>query len=172
MAGSRTVTAQTLAQAGAGVSAPMYFLKINWLTATTRICSYGPQNWNGEVWDGGGFTVRQFGQDSKPQGISLVDNTGAYRTLVLSDGIRDRLVQLWKGYLGALAASDPILLFKGYADGCEVNNGVVSFNLDWQNSTRQFSPRQRIGPSIGVNFCATPNTTLRWGGAVIKIEAR
>lgn len=172
MAGSRSVTSATLAQAGAGVSAPAWFLQIDWAASTTRLCSYGAQTWNGQAWAGGGFTVREFGQDSKPAGVMLVDPSVAYRTLALSDGIRDRLVQLWKGYIGTLADPDPVLLFRGYADGCEIGAGSVSFNLDWQSSARQFSPRQRIGPGIGVNFTATPNTTLRWAGAIVKIEAR
>lgn len=172
MPGSRPVSSPTLAAAGAGASRPSWFLQIDWPDFSTRLCTQGEQTWNGYTWAGGGFEISGFTQDGKPSGIVLIDPVAAYRTLVLTYGIRDKFIQLWKGYLGALANNDPVLIFPGYADGYDIGSGRVSFGLDWQSSGRQFSPREWIGPPIGVNFTATPGTTVKWGDTVIKIEAR
>jgi len=172
MAGSRPVTAPTLAAAGARVSRPAWFLQIDWSNFSTRLCTGGEQTWNDFVWAGGGFEISGFTQDGKPNGITLIDPSHDYRTLVLTDGIRDRFIQLWKGYVDELADDDPALIFQGYADGFDIAKGRVSFALDWQASSRAFSPREMIGPAIGVNWCAVPGTSFTWGGSTYKLEAR
>ena len=85
MAGSRPVTSPTLAASGAGHSAPMWFLKIDWAELSSRICSYDTITWDGFDWAGGGFTISGFERDGKPKGIELVDPVNGYRTLISNE---------------------------------------------------------------------------------------
>ena len=79
---------------------------------------------------------------------------------------------LWKAYIGALATSDPVMIFQGFANGYSCSRGRVSFGLDWGTNYRQMSPRERIGPTIGVNFTAAPDTVFLWGNVRITIPGR
>ena len=36
----------------------------------------------------------------------------------------------------------------------------------------QFTPRERIGPRIGVNFVGTPDTRITWANQINTLQAR
>lgn len=167
----RTVTPSTATQAGANVSQPCYLLQIDWLGITTRMCSHSTITWNGQTWISAGFIVA-FDQNARPTSITLADPDAAYRTLVLAGGISDRRVQLWKAYIGALATSDPVGLFDGFGDGADMFGGRVTFALDYSQTARQFTPRERIGPAIGVNFIGAPDTKINWANQVLVLATR
>lgn len=171
MAGSRPVSSATLTKAGAPQAEPLYLLEIDW-SPIVYLCSHSTQSWGGQTWTGAGFAISSFDAAGKPTRLTLADPDNAYRTMVLGARITDKRIVLWHGYLGALATADPVCLFDGYADGCEFANGRAMIDLDWQTSNRQFSPRDRIGPLIGVNFVATPGEKINWNGQVLVIEAR
>lgn len=166
----RTVTDATLGKATAGVSQPAFLLQIDWIGLTTRMCSHSTVAWNGQTWVGSGLIV-SFDQTGKPTGVTIADPDAAYRTLALGSGLSDRRVQLWKGYIGALATSDPVGLFDGFADGFDAASGRVTFALDYAMTGRQFTPRERIGPGIGVNWGAAPNTKVYWANQIITLTA-
>lgn len=169
---TRSVTAALLTAAGAGATQPVYFVEIAWPTFSTRLCSYSTQTWNGNVWSGGGFELGDFDDSGRPARLTLADPDVSYRTLVLTDGIRDRQITVWKSDVSAIDVADPVLLFRGYADKADMASGRVIVGLDRNTSSRQFAPRERIGPAIGVNFVAPPGYVLRWGAQQIVFEAR
>lgn len=168
----RALSTATAAEVAAGVNRPAYFVEIQFATQAVRLCTYGTLDWNGVTWTGGGIDLGDFDTDGRPQRIVLIDPTAAYRTLVLTDGIRDRKVQVWKGYVGALAPGDPVALFVGYGDQTQIANGKVTLTVDWNASARQFSPREVIGPGIGCNFLAPPGYTLTWGNQTLVMQGR
>jgi hypothetical protein len=171
MAGSRPVTGPTLAQAGAGAAKVGWLLEIDWSTPV-YLSSYGDVSWSGQQWKGAGLKVGDFADSGKPNDVTISDPIAELRTIVLTDGLRDKNVMLWKVYPDAVGADDPLLLFDGFADGVEISGGKVSFGLDWASTSRMFTPRERIGPSIGVHFVAIPGTKISWYGQVLVIEKR
>ncbi len=169
---TRDVSSPTQTAAGAKHSRPGFFLQIDWSGFSSRLCSFDAKPWNDFEWVGSAFQVSSFEKDGKPEKITILDPDGSFRTLALADKIRDRTVQLWMGYMDALADDDPVLIFKGAADGFDWANGRMSFGLDWHRSAKQFTPRDSITPAIGVNWTAIPGTTVTWGDRVFKLEAR
>ena len=167
----RTVTTATTLKAGANVSQPCYLLQIDWIGITTRMCTHSTITWNGQTWVGAGLTV-SFDESGRPSSVILADPDASYRTLALGSGLSDRRVQLWKAYIGALATSDPVALFDGFADGFDNFQGRTTFALDYAQTSRQFTPRERIGPNSGVNFMGAPETKINWAGQIIELQAR
>jgi hypothetical protein len=169
---TRPVSSPTVAAAALGVGQPSYLIEIAWQTQTSRLCTYGDLTWNGYAWSGEGVSISAFEPSGRPSAVTLVDPFAVYRTMVVATGIRDRLIKVWKCYVDALATADPVMLFKGYADRASIDGGGVTITLDWNANRRQFTPRERIGPSLGVNFVAPPGTRVRWGNQTFVIDAR
>lgn len=167
----RIVSSSTLAEAGAGAAQPAYYLRIDWATTSSLLCSHSSQSWNGSTWTGAAFSVT-FDGGGRPSSITLVDPDAAYRTLVLGGGISDRRVRLWKGYVGAAAIDDPVALFDGFADGADIRDGKVTISCDYPTTAAAFTPRLRIGPQCGINFFAPAGTTIRWGATILTLEPR
>ena len=167
---TRTVSSPTQAAAGAGVSQPLYLVEIDWSTAV-YLCTHSTQTWGGQTWLSADVRM-SFDSKGMPTSIDLSDPTDAYRTLLLTEGVTNKRVAVWKAYIGALAISDPVSIFDGYGDGGTARNGRMSFNVGRAQTGRQFSPRQRIGPAIGVNFVAVPKTKVVWSGQTIVLEPR
>jgi len=159
----RSVSSATVAKASANVSQPCYLLQIDWIGITTRMCTHSTI--------GAGLSVT-FDQTGRPSSVTLADPDAAYRTLALGSGLSDRRVQLWKAYIGALANADPVALFDGYADGFDNFQGRTTFALDYSMTSRQFTPRERIGPNIGVNFLGAPETRINWANQILVLQAR
>lgn len=168
----RRITSATLDQASAGVSQPLYFLQIDWSDASvSRLCTHSARAWNGQSWTAAPIAIT-FDRLNRPTAITLTDFDATYRATILASGLSDCRVRLWQGYVDALAAADPMQICDGYADGCEVGGGKVTFGVEYVVTPRQFSPRERIGPRIGVNFLGTIGETVRWGGTVITLDPR
>ena len=169
---TRTVTGAMLTAAGSRSSRPAYLVEIVWSSFASHLCTYGTVAWNGVTWSGSGVDVLDFNDEGIPGRIVLADPDAAFRTLLFSDGLRDRTVRVWKCDIAALAVADPVPVFAGYADGCDAGGGRVTFGLDLSTCDREFCPRERIGPSIGVNYVAPPGTRIVWGGSVLVLESR
>lgn len=167
----RVVSAPTLAQAASGVAQPCHFVRIDWATITSYLCSHSTRSWAGQTWIGADVAIR-FDSNARPTDITLADYDAAYRTLVLASGATDRRVRVWQGYVDALDAADPVLLFDGYADGAEIASGKITISVDYPQTGRAFSPRERIGPRIGVNHLAAVGETIRWGSTTITLDPR
>lgn len=169
---TRSVTAETLAQAGAGSARPLYFVEIEWPTFSSRLCSYGTLSWGGGTWSGAGIEVGDFDETSAPSRITIADPDNVFRTLILADGIRDRPIRIWKAYADALDSADPIEIFAGVGDGGTVRHGRVVIDLGRTVSRWDQTPRERISPAFGVNFTAPPGTKVHWGGTTLVLNSR
>ncbi len=166
----RPVSAATLTATAKPVTRPAYLVEIDWDTFSTRLCTYGTVAWNGNTWSGAGLTVNGFDDTNKPSSITLADPDAAFRTLVLAIGIRDRLIQVWKADISALNTADPVALFYGYGDQADIADGKVNISLGWRNSNKARTPRERIGPGIGVHFVAPAGHTFYWDGNIIVLN--
>lgn len=168
-----TISTPTSNQAAAGVFQPCHLVQIEWVGLTSRLCSHSTQSWNGQTWDGAGLELDGWDARGAPSRLILADPDYAWRTLVLGSNVRDRRITVWKAFIGALAVDDPVELFAGFGDTADIADFQVAIRLGGNVSGRMFSPRERIGPAIGVNFTATPNETFKWNGQEISFtEAR
>ena len=169
---TRSVSSALLTAVGAGATQPVYFVEIQWPTFSSYLCSHSTQTWNGTLWVGGGYDLVSFDESGRPQQLLLADPDFAYRTLVLANGIRDRRINVWMSDVAALDVGDPVKLFGGFADRAEMGGGRMNISLERNTSSRQFTPRERIGPGIGVNFIAPPGLKVFWSSTWITLEAR
>jgi hypothetical protein len=168
----RTVSSPTQAQAASGANQPCYFIKIEWASLISYLCTHSTRTWNGQSWSGSGVDVGQFDDFGRPRRIVLADPDNAWRTLLLGSGIRDRRITIWQGYVDALAVGDPIEIGVGYGDKGKAAGNRVTIDVGPLVSSRVFTPRERIGPSIGINFVATPGSKVRWNGQDLVMESR
>lgn len=168
----RSISSPTATALAAGASRPAYLVEIVWATFSSRLCTYGTVTWAGSTWAGEGVALSGFDADGIPSEITLADPDAAYRTLIATDGARDRRVNVWQADVAALATNDPIPIFAGYADGVVADRGRVVIGLDLRSADREFCPRERIGPAIGVNYVAPPGTRIQWGNSILVLNAR
>lgn len=168
----RIISSPTQAQAEAGANQPAWLVKIEWATMTSYLCSHSTQTWNGQTWAGAGIELDAWDQRGAPGRLILADPDYAWRTLVLGSGIRDRQISIWQCFVDALATDDPVEVFVGYGDAADIAGWRVAIAIGGNISGRTFSPRERIGPAIGVNFMASPNDVIRWNGQEIRFEAQ
>ena len=166
------VSAATLAAVADNATSPAYFVEIIWDTFSSKFCTYGTVNWAGSSWLGSGLEVGGFDDYGRPTTITITDSDNAIRTLVLTKGVRDRRINLWKGYIGALADVDPVALPVSYGDSCDIGGNKVQITLGGKAGGREFTPRELIGPRIGVNFTAAPGTKVAWGQQTLVLNPR
>lgn len=166
------VSAATLAIVANNATQPVYFVEIVWATFSSKFCTFGTLDWNGSTWLGSGLVVANFDDSGRPTQITISDFDFAIRTLVLTQGIRDRRINLWHGYATTLGALDPVQLPVSYGDACDIAGGKVVINLGGKAGGREFTPRELIGPRIGVNFTAPPGTKIPWGSSFIVLTPR
>lgn len=169
---TRIVTSETLAQAGAGSARPAYFAEIRWPTFSSRMCTYGTVTWDGSEWHGAGLEFGDFDESGAPSRMAIVDPDYTFRTLVLTEGLRDREILLWFGYIDALEAEDPLQVFKGVADGVRISRGRIDAQLGRNGSAWDHTPRERIAPAFGINFTAPPGTKVVWHGGTLVLNPR
>ncbi len=167
----RTLTDATRAASERDSTSPLYIVQIDWGDGgVTRVSTFGTFAWNGSTWFGAGLKVDGFDDQGIPSRYTIADPDGAFRTLFLANGIRDRASSCWAAFRDALAGSDPMPVFVGYCDGGAYQNGTLSITLARSKSVRGTTPRQRIGPGIGVNYTGTPGEVVKWGTDRFTLE--
>lgn len=159
----RTVSTPTTAALAGPSTRPIVFIEISWGAASSKLCSFGTRDWNGSTWQGAGIAITGYDDYGAPTGFSIVDEGFEFRTLMLANGVRDRDVSVWQGDESALDDDDPAQIFAGVADSGSVANGKFTVALARAASDRNYTPRERIGPAIGVNFTGTPGEVVKWG---------
>ena len=166
------VSTATQTAAANNATRPSYLVEIVWDTFSTKLCTYGSVDWNGSTWLGAGLAVDFDDTTGRATQLTFTDSDASFRTLVLLQGVRDRRINVWKAYIDALADIDPVPLAVAYGDACDIAGGKVVVNLGGKAGGREFTPRQRIGPGIGVNFTAPPNAKVTWGSQTIVMVPR
>lgn len=137
-----------------------------------RICTYGDLHWNSVPWPGCNATVTGFTGDSKSARVMIFDADASWRTLGLSGtGVRNKRARVWKVYVNALGAADPVQTFEGVGDDFHVSpGGRVEIGLSRQNAGVLYAPRKRITASNGFNFLAAAGSTITWGNQQITLN--
>lgn len=169
----RTVSTPTLTAIGGSVTQPGYFLELQFSSLTVRLCSFGATTWNSLTWNGANFSVGGMDGTGRKATVSLWDADAALRTLALTDdGIRNRIVTIWKAQAAALAADDPNMVFYGVGDAVKWARGRLEIQCARLNSRVLQAPRKRISPATGFNFLAPPGTVIQWGDVVLTLRSQ
>lgn len=169
---SRAVSLPTATATEQVGTAPGYLIQIGFTSGVVRHSSRETQAWNSLVWVPAAVKVSGIEGTGMRASLEYWDPDAAMRTLVLADGINDRPVSIWKFYVGALAAGDPVQVFDGVGDGAQMRQGRVTIGLARTGSRTLMSPRVRIGPATGFNHLPPEGTIVHWAGKTLRLERR
>lgn len=169
----RTLTDATISAAAGTVTQPLYLIEIGF-TPALRLSTRGDVTWGGTLWSGGeAITVGSLEADGsgRQPGTIQVGNLDDYvGTLVLSQGVADRPVKVWKADGTALDVADPVLVFDGVVERADVDTARVSFSLAGAGTRSAFAPRRVIGPASGFNFLMPAGTKITIGATTYTLE--
>jgi hypothetical protein len=148
-----------------------FLVEIAFDTFTGRYCTYGDVTWNSLLFRGVPMQVGGLATDGAAVKLRFFDADASMRTLCLTKpGVRNRPIKVWKFYVNALGASDPIQVFNGVGDEFQWAQGRV--DITGARAAARFlqAPRKRLGPATGCNFLAAPGTLIPWGNSVLLLE--
>lgn len=168
---TRTLSAATQTEIAKPDNILGWLAEIAFPSFTGRYSSYSDITWNALLFVGSSIRASNFDTDQSQGQIDLFDPDGALRTLCLTgSGVRNQPVKVWKFYYNAVAASDPILIFKGVGDEVNIEKGAVTISCVRANSDVLYAPRKRLGPATGCNFLASPGTIVPWGATTLLLN--
>lgn len=169
---TRSISAPTLAAIAAQFTQPGYFVQIDW-SSITRLTSRSSRSWNGQFWVGGFVEVRSvtWSADGTQDGTVILQNgTGAYGVVALDEGVADKRVQIWIFDAAATATGDPVKIFDGVGDSCDISPATVTVKLVSQRSGVLNSPRQYITRESGDTIVPASGTVITWGGQTYRLQ--
>lgn len=171
---SRSVSAPMAAALAKKHRGVAHFIEIEWGTFSSKFCTYGTLAWNGSTWNGEGVELGAFDADGRPLLLLIADPAAAWRTVFLVHGVRDRRINCWEVDISALGVDDPVLLPVSYGDAFswDGESGRLSLHLGAGTSRAQFTPRERLGPAVGINHIAPANLTMQWGDRIVTFKTR
>lgn len=165
-----TTAAQTAASKR--VTAPLYFVEINW-SPVSCLSTNGDQTWNGRSWSGAAKAavsgLASSGSAASTGQIILGNSDRAFGSLALGD-VQDVAVRIWEGHADALADADPRLVFSGVIDSAEIDDKQVTLTLGSSKSAGAYSPRLTIGPGAGFNVLLPAGSRVSAGNQTFVIQ--
>jgi hypothetical protein len=175
----KTLTGATTTELSKTVTQPGYFVEIVWSETTTSLLTSLPAtttlSWNSRLWTPKDIRVRLSAQDGRAgASLQLVigNDSQAFGGLILSNGINGKPVRVWKGYYGALAASDPVLVFDGSGDGASIAPDTVTVSAIMDRLAWMLCPRKRINASTGFTKLLPAGSRITIGNQTIILERR
>lgn len=158
---------------------PGFLVEIDFPDAIFRASSRSAITWNGNVWVPFGMKVTGLGSDgtnaSSSGQIQFDDLDNALGTLILGETVGGANASVWMFYGdgATLGASDPTVIFSGYASDAtfDINNGTLTVAFVQANATTMYLPRQYITREAGFNHLPPLGQSIAWGNNVIVLQA-
>jgi hypothetical protein len=168
---SRSISSATLTALAAQMTSPGYLLQIGWPTPA-RLSSRGDTSWNSQVWVGTGFVVQGLAWDGSGdmRGVISLNNGGTQSVYgdfsynALTYGAADVPIQIWIYDKAALATPDPVAVFDGVGDTCQIEAAKVQIQFAAKRSNVLYSPRQYITAEAGFSIVPPDGKVIYWGG--------
>ncbi len=160
----RTVSVASAAAMAAQQTLPGYFVSIGWappVYLTTR----GDTTWNSIAWEGAALTVSglEWLTGAEQRGSLVLGNTdGRFARRALEEGAADIAIRIWVFDAAATATDDPVAVFDGSGDVCDVTERSVTISLTSRRSRSLFSPRTYITRDNGFSIVPPTGKTIVW----------
>ena len=128
--------------------------------------------WNGLDWLSANLRVGQI--QETPNGAATltvaVGNTDlSFGAVCLREAPQGKAVDVWAFYEGAVADADPVKIFGGVIDSCDINESLVTLTLSQLNARTMFIPRRRITRDSGFNHLSPAGRVIQFGGVSYTI---
>ena len=160
----KTISAALSAALGAPVQQPAVLVEMAF-SVTRRWSSFATINCNGSTWQREAISVE--GLDVQPLSLSgtlVIDNgDDVAGSLVLSEGVQDRVVRIWGYDAAAAGAADVVWLAEGVGSSAEVSGDEVRINLR-DRAEYMLAPRTYVTPAAGFTVLLPESTVLRING--------
>lgn len=167
----RTLSAPTTTAAGKPITQPGYLVQIGF-SVVQRFSSRADVNWNAFTWLNNNIQVGVL-QELPNGGASLSLTIGnadlAFGAVCLNEAPQEKAVDIWAFYEGATALADPVKIFGGVIDGCDISEGVVQLQLSELNDRTLFIPRQRITRATGFTRLLPAGRVIQFGGVSYEV---
>lgn len=173
---SRTLTSALSTAIALPVTEPAYFVEIVFSTPV-RLSTRGTITWSGQSWTSWDVRLAGLGQDGSSStqtgGLTIGNTDLSISTLVLSEGVADRQVNIWKFYGDTPAISDPVAIFSGVGDEAviDADSGVVRITLRQQSGVTLYTPRLFCTKESGFSLLPAEGTVISWGNETIRLTS-
>ena len=166
----RTVSAPSIAKIDAGNWAPGFLVQLN-LSSIVRFSTRAAVTVNGNIYVPTNLDVQNLEDDSSAGTLRFTDPTLAVQTLVRTESLIGKRVQIARFYDGAVAATDPIWFFDGYIrSAAEGAPPEVTINISRDAAGRSLTPARRIGAATGFTVMSPEGQIVRFRGSAFRLE--
>lgn len=175
---TRIVSAAVATAIAQPVTGPGYLVEIGFST-WVRLSSRGSLDVLGNHWSAWGLGITGIGVDATSaiqSGTLNIANTDlTMSTLILTEGISDKAINIYKFYGEHPADADVTMLFSGVGGEATIdtNSGMVSLKLRQARDSVQFAPAKYITVDQGFSMLPPAGTVIEFGGQtyVLRPEA-
>lgn len=169
----KTLSGALSAALNAPVQRPALLVQIDF-SPVQRGSTHATVNWNGQTWPSTAMRLENLlVQALAVSGTLVIDNTDdGIGTLVLTQGVQDRRIQIWGYDAGALTdVADAVWLCDAVGASAEVGPKDVRIALRHRSEFVQ-SPRTYVGASAGFMHLLPGGTVLRINGIDMRLDRR
>lgn len=167
---TRTVSAGTVAKIDAGQWAPGFLVQLN-LSAIVRFSTRGTVTLTGNIYVTAALDVQNLEDDSSSGTLRFTDPTLAIQTLVRTENLIGKRVQVARFYDGATGSTDPIWFFDGYVrSASEGAPPEVVLAISRDAAGRSLSPARRIGAATGFTVMAPEGQKILFRQSSFRLE--
>lgn len=168
---SRTLSSGAATEVARPVTLPGYLVSIAF-SVPVRLSTRGDVTWDAMAWSAAHFVCNGLAIDGTPEqdgSLVFTDTDGTIAALILSEGIQNRAVNVWKLYGETPADDDPVLIFSGVGDGYAMDYAEASVTIGLKQAETLYAPRQYINAASGFNWLPAPGTAITWGGETFAL---
>jgi hypothetical protein len=163
---SRTLSTPTTNALAGQLTRPGYLAYIGWATPV-RLSSRGDLTWNGNLFIGFGVVtdgIEWRGTAEQGGTLRLDNSSGSYSVMALGEGVADVPIKLWAYDAAATATGDPVAIFDGVGDSCDIMPDAITIRVTSKRSRSLYAPRSYITQDNGFSIVPPEGKTIQWGG--------
>jgi len=168
----RTLATGIAAALAGPITEPIYLIQLNF-SVVLRYSTAGDRSWNGYSWIGNGAALESWAQESggRIRGrVSVPNADNSISAVVLGEGARGNTCCIWVADGTAVATDDPVQIFDGVMDACDIGLRV-GIDIVSDQYQRAFLPRVVVAPPT-FNHLPARGSTITWAGETYELERR
>lgn len=174
---TRSLAPSLADQVASSGTLPGYFVEVLF-DPPLWVCSRGTIAWGGVTWVKHDVRVSGIDHDAgraSQEGTIVFGNADlAIGAQLLSQGIADREVNVWKFYGDAPEEEDAVQIFSGVGDNCDIDAdaGTATISVVIAGSRTLYCPRRRITADQDFSLRPAAGTIIPWNGENFVLEGR
>lgn len=170
---TRALSSPTAIAVAKLITEPGYLIQLGF-SFVYRFSSRGDITWNSLSWVENNVQVGAM-QELPNGNVALTVNIGntdrTFGAACLTEAPQEKPVSIWAFYGTALAVGDPVQIFGGVIESCDISEATVALRLSALNMNTLFVPRQRITRAAGFNRLSPAGRVFQFNGARYELVA-